>query len=99
MRTLLFAALVCLSLGSAHAAPADDAAAQQQAEQQLLKPQKSKITLPGATATLDLPANFRYLDTGDTSRVLEAWRNPPGAQTLDMIIPAGVGPMSQMIGR
>jgi uncharacterized membrane-anchored protein len=97
MRKLLFAALICLTLGSAGAAPADDAAAQQQAEQQLLasfKPQEGKITLPGGIATLDLPANFRYLDTGDTSRLLEAWGNPPGSQTLGMIVPAGVSPMA-----
>jgi len=97
MRKLLFAALICLTLGSASAAPAGDAAAQQQAEQQLLaslKPQEGRISLPGAIATLELPANFRYLDTGDTSRLLEAWGNPPGARTLGMIVPAGVSPLS-----
>jgi uncharacterized membrane-anchored protein len=97
MRKLLFAALVCLTLGSASAAPADAAAAQQQAEQQplaSLKPQEGKIILPGGIATLDVPANFRYLNTGDTSRLLEAWGNPPGAHTLGMIVPAGVNPMA-----
>jgi uncharacterized membrane-anchored protein len=94
MRKFLFVALVCLTLGSAGVAPA---AAEQQAEQQLpasFKPQEGRITLPGGMATLDLPANFRYLDTGDTSRLLEAWGNPPGAQTLGMIVPAGVSPMA-----
>jgi uncharacterized membrane-anchored protein len=97
MRKLLFAVLVCLALGSAGAAPDNDASAQQQEGQALLvslKPQEGRITLPGGIATLDLPANFRYLDSGDTARLLEAWGNPPGAQTLGMIVPAGVSPMA-----
>ena len=101
MRKLLLATLVCLALGSAGAAPGNDAAgqqqAQQQSEQQLVssfQPQEGKITLPGNIATLDLPANFRYLSVADSARLLEAWGNPPGAETLGMIVPAGVNPMS-----
>jgi uncharacterized membrane-anchored protein len=97
MRKLLLATLVCLTLGTAVAAPGDDAAAQRQAEQQLvssLKPQEGKVALPGNIATLDLPANFRYLSPGDTANLLQAWGNPPGATTLGMIVPAGVNPLS-----
>jgi len=101
MRKILLATLVCLALGSAGAAPGNDAAgqqqAQQQSEQQLVssfQPQEGKITLPGNIATLDLPANFRYLSVADSARLLEAWGNPPGAETLGMIVPAGVNPMS-----
>lgn len=57
--------------------------------------QQGKITLPGGIATLNLPANFRYLNPGDTERVLvEGWGNPPGQQSLGMIVPADVGLMS-----
>jgi uncharacterized membrane-anchored protein len=96
MRKLLLATLVCLALGSVHAASGDGAAAQQQAEQLVasFQPQEGKITLPGNIATLDLPANFRYLSPADTARLVEAWGNPPGAKTLGMIVPAGVHPLS-----
>lgn len=57
--------------------------------------QQGKISLPGAIATLDLPPNFRYLNPGDAERVLvEGWGNPPGQQSLGMIVPANVGLMS-----
>lgn len=45
------------------------------------------ITLPGGAATLRLPADYRYLSPEDTERVLvTAWGNPPGNETLGMII-------------
>ena len=61
-----------------------------------LKFQTGKITLPGALATLNLPANFRYLTPADTERVLvEGWGNPPGNTTLGMIVPADVSLVSE----
>jgi uncharacterized membrane-anchored protein len=61
-----------------------------------LKFQQGKITLPSGIATLDLPPNFRYLDPADASRVLvDAWGNPPGGETLGMIFPADVSPLSE----
>jgi uncharacterized membrane-anchored protein len=93
MVKLLLAVLLCLSLGAgALAAPPDEAA-----EEQLIsaiKPQAGRVALPGGIATLDLPADFRYLSPADTSRVLQAWGNPPDAQTLGMIVPAGVSPLA-----
>ena len=87
-------AVVCLSfaglMASAHAA-AKPAAPEMTAEQFLaqLKFQRGKITLPGGIATLDLPANFRYLSPADAERVLvDAWGNPPGFESLGMIVPA-----------
>jgi uncharacterized membrane-anchored protein len=98
MHKLLFAALFCLALGSANAAPDNDAGTPQKAAGDRLAvmftPHQGKITLPGGIATLDLPANFRYLDRGDSARLLEAWGNPPGTESLGMIVPAGVNPMS-----
>jgi uncharacterized membrane-anchored protein len=94
----LFAALFCLALGSASAAPDNDAGTHQKAAGDMLAvmftPQQGKIALPGGIATLDLPPNFRYLDRGDSARLLEAWGNPPGTESLGMIVPAGVNPMS-----
>ena len=48
------------------------------------------VTLRGGLATLDLPADFRYLDAEDTEIVLRAWGNPPGAQTLGMVVPTAL---------
>jgi uncharacterized membrane-anchored protein len=98
MHRLLFAALLCVALGSAGAAPDTGAGMHQKAAGDMLAvmftPQQGKITLPGGIATLDLPAGFRYLDRGDAARLLEAWGNPPGTESLGMIVPAGVNPMS-----
>lgn len=87
-------AVLCLSLAglmaSTHAA--DKPAAPEMTEEQFLaqlKFQRGKITLPGGIATLDLPANFRYLSPADAERVLvDAWGNPPGFESLGMIVPA-----------
>lgn len=61
-----------------------------------LKFQSGKIDLPNGIATMDLPATFRYLNPGDSERVLvDAWGNPPGLKTLGMIFPANVSPVSR----
>src|SRR2546429_9732153 len=49
-----------------------------------------RVTLRGGLATLDLPADFRYLDAQETDVVLRAWGNPAGHETLGMLVPAGV---------
>ena len=68
------------------AAPAaDDGAAALLAS---FKFETGKITLPNGVATLDLPANFRYLSPTDTEKLLvDVWGNSPGNETLVMIIP------------
>ncbi|SDC33147.1 Uncharacterized membrane-anchored protein [Massilia sp. PDC64] len=88
--------LFCLALGTAIAAPADRAAEEAAAQKQVasMQPQQGHVTLPGSIATLDLPPNFRYLTPQDTDRLLVAWGNPPGAQTLGMIVPADVDLLS-----
>lgn len=51
--------------------------------------QKGTITLPGGVATLQLPEGFHYLSPEDTERVLvTAWGNPPGNETLGMLVKA-----------
>ena len=45
------------------------------------------ITLPGGVASLTLPAGFHYLSPEDTESVLvTAWGNPPGNETLGMLL-------------
>ena len=49
--------------------------------------QKGAITLPGGVASLDLPEGFYYLSPEDTESVLvTAWGNPPGNDTLGMLV-------------
>jgi uncharacterized membrane-anchored protein len=61
-----------------------------------LKFQQGKITLPSGIAVLNLPASFRYLGPEDANRILvDAWGNPPGGQTLGMIFPSDISPLSK----
>lgn len=94
----LLAALLCLGLSAPLAAAGADTPAQKPTPAQLVATlhfQQGKITLPGGLATLDLPANFRYLSPEDANRVLvDGWGNPPGGSSLGMIVPAGVNPVS-----
>ena len=58
--------------------------------------QQGNITLPGDIATLKLPASFRYLPPADAERVLvDAWGNPPGYESLGMILPADRSPLDE----
>ena len=56
-----------------------------------LRYQTGRVTVRGGLATLDLPTAFRYLDGQQTELVLRAWGNPPGSETLGMLVPAGGG--------
>jgi uncharacterized membrane-anchored protein len=96
----LFATLLCLILpfiASAHAA--DKSAAPGMTREAFLASltfQQGDIVLPGNIATLKLPPSFRYLAPADAERLLvDAWGNPPGANTLGMIFPAEVGPLDE----
>jgi uncharacterized membrane-anchored protein len=92
--------LVCLLgsslLASAEGGP-DVPQSRDEAEQLIgqLKPQAGRILLPGGMAVLNLPEQFRYLSQADTETVLNRlWGNPPGAETLGMIVPAQVSPLA-----
>lgn len=52
--------------------------------------QTGKITVRGGLASLDLPDDFRYLDPRGTDVVLRAWGNPPGSETLGMLVPTAL---------
>jgi uncharacterized membrane-anchored protein len=57
-----------------------------------LKFQRGKVTLRDGLAVLTVPAGFRYLDPEQTERLLvDAWGNPPGAETLGMLLPSDTG--------
>ncbi len=55
-----------------------------------LRYRTGRVTMRGGLATFDLPADFRYLDADQTETVLREWGNPPGSETLGMLVPAGV---------
>lgn len=61
-----------------------------------IKYRKGEISLPGGIATLKIPDSFRYLGPEDSERVLvQAWGNPAGNNTLGMILPSSVSPLSK----
>ncbi len=50
--------------------------------------QTGEITLPGNFATLKVPETFYYLNPKNTETILvDVWGNPPGTQTLGMLMP------------
>jgi uncharacterized membrane-anchored protein len=60
-----------------------------------LKFQSGQIVLPNKVATLALTDKYYYLSPEDTEKMLVAWGNPPGWETLGSVIPAAVGPFSE----
>ncbi|MES2603694.1 MAG: DUF2167 domain-containing protein [Pseudomonadota bacterium] len=61
-----------------------------------LDPQEGHISLPGGIAELNLPSTFRYLSPDSTETLLvEGWGNPPGNETLGMVIPTHINPLEQ----
>jgi uncharacterized membrane-anchored protein len=57
--------------------------------------QTGNIELPNKKATLRLGGNYRYLDPGETNKLLVAWGNPPDAETQGAIVANDVEPMSE----
>lgn len=58
----------------------------------LLKYQKGEIGIGDDLAVLQIPENFKYLNPGETDKILvDAWGNPP-RETLGMILPDSVNP-------
>ena len=93
-KLLMLAGLFVLFCSTAFAAEKPKMTAQE--FEASLKYQNGEIVLPGGMATLKVPDSFRYLDAKDCERVLvEAWGNPAGNNTLGMLVPAGVSPLSE----
>lgn len=60
-----------------------------------LRYQRGKVTVGDSLATFDLGEEFRYLDPAQSERLLvEGWGNPPGNETLGMIFPSELSPLS-----
>lgn len=60
--------------------------------------QTGTISLPGGTATIQMPESFRFLGSEASRRLLtEAWGNPPDSANgvLGMLIPAELSPLSE----
>jgi uncharacterized membrane-anchored protein len=57
--------------------------------------QTGDITTPNKVATLHLGQKYRYLDAGETNKLLMAWGNESDTSTQGAIIPADVEPMSE----
>lgn len=58
-----------------------------------LKGQEGTISLNGGMAKIDVPPNFVYLNPKQAETVLTVlWGNPPGNQTLGMLVPKDVSP-------
>ena len=55
-----------------------------------LRYRTGRVAVRSGLATFDLPPDFRYLDADQTETVLRAWGNPPGSETLGMLVPTGV---------
>lgn len=51
------------------------------------------IAITDINVALNVPDTFYYLDPEDAEKVLvDVWGNPPGSQTLGMLLPAGMTP-------
>ena len=57
--------------------------------------QTGDIVLPNKVATLRLGGKYRYLNPGETEKLLVGWGNPPGSDTEGAIVPADVEPFSE----
>lgn len=85
-------------LGSALPALAQEPASAPAGPEKLdaeLRYQTGTVQVADGRATFNLGPEFRYLDPKQTARLLtEGWGNPPGDETLGMILPANLSPLS-----
>jgi uncharacterized membrane-anchored protein len=89
-------ALFAGGVGAQEAAGTDEALAEageaQEAPAQQLAFKRGEVVLPGGQARLEVPESFGYLDPAQTEQVLVSWGNPPGSETLGMLLPSGLSP-------
>jgi uncharacterized membrane-anchored protein len=60
-----------------------------------LRYQTGDIMLPNKVATLHLGNKYRYLDAGETNKLLMAWGNESDDTTQGAIVPTDVDPMTE----
>jgi uncharacterized membrane-anchored protein len=75
------------TVGDPAAAPEGDPAQQFEAS---LRYQTGDIAIGSGLARIHLGEEFRYLDSSQTNRVLQAWGNPANANTLGMVVATGM---------
>jgi uncharacterized membrane-anchored protein len=96
-RTMLMAGmLLWAAAGAADAQDENSAAAE--AFEKSLGYQTGKIELQGGMATIDVPADFRFIGPKSSRTLLTAaWGNPEeaSADVLGMLIPANVSPLAK----
>jgi uncharacterized membrane-anchored protein len=66
-----------------------------------MKPQRGKVALPEAQATLDLGQSYDFYGPADARTILvQIWGNPPsaGEGVLGLVLPAGKSPLSDSWG-
>jgi uncharacterized membrane-anchored protein len=63
--------------------------------EQRLQYRRGTIAIGNGIATLNIPQRFRYLGPEQTGEVLVAWGNPPTSNTLGMIVPADLSPLTR----
>jgi uncharacterized membrane-anchored protein len=80
---------------SAPESAAPEAAAPEESAGPDFQYQTGDVTLPNKVATLHLGEKYRYLNPGETSKLLMAWGNEADDTTQGTIIPADVDPMSE----
>jgi len=88
-RALFATLIVAVPLVAQGPAPQDSGGRSAAEFEASLRYQTGTVTLQKGLATLVLPPGYRYLGPEDTERVLVAWGNPPGSETLGMIVPVG----------
>ena len=65
-------------------------------ERPVLTPRGGTVAIGSGLATATLTDRYRFLDAADARKVLEGvWGNPPDAEVLGMVVPAGFDPMSE----
>lgn len=89
----LLALLFAVATGAAQTTDRSDTLTAEEFEAQL-EYQQGQIVLQDGLATLQVPAEFRYLNSEQTEQVIVAWGNPPDNETLGMILPADRGVLS-----
>lgn len=58
--------------------------------------QQGEINLRGGLAKIQVPKEFRFLSPADAEKVLvKLWHNPPGQDTLGLLIPADKTPLDE----
>lgn len=99
MRLVILSFLgILLSIGPATAQTEDEYAAAAEAFESQLGYQTGTITLPDGIATINVPADFRFLGKEGSQRLLtDGWGNPAemSEHVLGMLVPAHTSPLAE----